>query len=113
MYAPQPDASFGQKGLVFSGLICCNDYMALGALRALQHHGYAVPKDVAVLGFDNSISDYMIPSLTSVEFAGAAMAKAVVRNLLQQIDEEARAPVVKAVYSPRLVVKGSTVPTNT
>jgi len=98
------------RALAFSGLICCNDYMALGALRALQQHGYTVPKDVAVLGFDNSISDYMIPSLTSVEFARAAMAKAVVRNLLQQIGEEERAPVVKVVYSPRLVVKGSTVP---
>jgi LacI family transcriptional regulator len=69
------------RALAFSGLICCNDYMALGALRALQQHGYAVPKDVAVLGFDNSISDYMIPSLTSVEFAGAAMAKRRERRL--------------------------------
>lgn len=103
----------GSNPLAFSGLICCNDYMALGALKALQHHGYAVPKDVAVLGFDNSISDFTIPPLTSVEFAGAAMARAVVRSLLQQIAEEERAPIAKIVYSPRLVVKGSTVPAHT
>jgi LacI family transcriptional regulator len=34
-------------------LICANDNMALGAMKALRERGYRVPEDVAVTGFDN------------------------------------------------------------
>src|SRR5215475_8248328 len=40
--APQPTA-----------LICVNDIMAVGALRALREKGLRVPEDVSVTGFDN------------------------------------------------------------
>ncbi|GIN56217.1 LacI family transcriptional regulator [Lederbergia ruris] len=35
-------------------LVCANDNMAIGALKALQENKYEVPKDISVTGFDDS-----------------------------------------------------------
>lgn len=53
---PPPDAVF-----------CFSDELALGALRAVREHGLHVPRDVALIGFDD-IEDgrYCVPSLATV-----------------------------------------------
>jgi LacI family transcriptional regulator len=51
-------------GAIFSS----NDEMAIGAVFALRDSGYNVPKDVAVVGFDNLVvSSYITPPLTTVK----------------------------------------------
>ncbi|WP_179393849.1 LacI family DNA-binding transcriptional regulator [Lacticaseibacillus absianus] len=50
------------------GFICASDIMAVGVLKALRQHGIAVPTQVAVAGFDNTVvGRYMEPSLSTVE----------------------------------------------
>ena len=36
-------------------IVCANDLMAIGAIKALSDAGYRVPEDVAVTGFDDSM----------------------------------------------------------
>lgn len=49
-------------------IVCANDLMASGVLAALREHGYQVPEDVRVTGFDNDeMSEFLVPSLTSVD----------------------------------------------
>lgn len=51
-----------------TALVCCNDYMAIGAIRACEKLGLIVPRDVAVVGHDNVPgSAYVTPALTTVE----------------------------------------------
>ena len=51
-----------------TALVCANDYLALGAVAALQEAGVKVPDDMAVIGHDNSVlSRFSIPRLTTVE----------------------------------------------
>jgi len=45
-----------QNGLRFSALVCANDQSAMGALRALKEVGLAVPQEVEVTGFDDSVA---------------------------------------------------------
>lgn len=40
-------------GISFDGLFCETDELAVGALAALEDGGLAVPRDVAVIGFDD------------------------------------------------------------
>ena len=48
-------------------LICANDAMAIGALSALGEHGVDVPRDVAVVGFDDiAMADWPAFRLTTV-----------------------------------------------
>ena len=35
-------------------LVCANDEMAIGAMRAFHENGVRVPEDIAVCGFDNT-----------------------------------------------------------
>lgn len=54
-------------GVTFDALVCLNDRMAQGALKALASRGIRVPEDVSLTGFDGSeFSKYASPPLTTV-----------------------------------------------
>ncbi len=51
----------------FQALVAANDEMAIGAVQILREHGFSVPGDVAVIGFDNiADSQFVVPSITTV-----------------------------------------------
>lgn len=51
----------------FTAVFCGNDLMAIGALRALENVGLAVPDEVSVVGFDDiHLASYLRPGLTTV-----------------------------------------------
>lgn len=51
----------------FTALFCANDEMAVGVLSYFQQAGISVPKQVSVLGYDDTHSaEYSAPRLTSV-----------------------------------------------
>lgn len=50
-------------------IVCANDAMALAVIEYLQEHGYRVPEDVAISGFDGiTMGSYNRPGLTTVEY---------------------------------------------
>lgn len=50
-----------------TAIICANDNLAAGAIKAVQTHGYQVPKDFSVVGFDASdVAKVVSPPLTTV-----------------------------------------------
>lgn len=56
-----------ESGTTFDGVFCCNDALAIGALRETLAHGLSVPGDVAIVGFDDTEDvRFTYPSLTSV-----------------------------------------------
>lgn len=55
------------KGKNFTAIFAVDDLMAIGAMRALQERGVVIGKEVAVVGFNNTIlGAYVQPALTSV-----------------------------------------------
>lgn len=49
-------------------LFCTSDFIALGAIQALQDKGIKIPEEVGVIGYSNdTFSEIMAPSLTSIE----------------------------------------------
>lgn len=92
--APELDAVF-----VFS------DIMAIGALEALREAGRAVPRDVAIVGFDDiSLSAYASPPLTTVRQDLRLAGKLLVDTLLRSIDGE---PPRSTVLPIELIVRRS------
>lgn len=67
----------------FDAVFVANDQMAAGAVQVLQTRGFAVPTDVAVVGFDDdTFASTLMPPLTTVHQPavelGAAMASTLV-----------------------------------
>ncbi len=91
-----------------TAIVCGSDLMALGAVRAARGRGLAVPRDVSVVGYDDStLIAFTDPPLTTVRQSVAEMGRAAVRAL---VDEIAGTPAPRAEYMfrPELVVRGST-----
>ncbi len=66
----------------FDALVVSNDFMALGAKMELERRGYAIPGDVALAGFDDSLeAACVLPSLTTVHQPYEAIASAVLDEL--------------------------------
>ena len=63
-----------------------NDEFALGVIRAAREHGIRVPDDLLVSGFDNiSLSEYLSPSLTTVEQPKELIASSLAGELIKSI----------------------------
>lgn len=49
-------------------IFACTDLMALGAIKAIKEAGLRIPKDISIIGFNNSkIARFIDPPLTTVE----------------------------------------------
>lgn len=76
-------------GVQFDGLFAMNDELALGAMRKLQEAGLVIPRDVAVIGFDDvDEGQYSIPSLSTVDPGRREIAETAVDLLLGRISEK-------------------------
>jgi LacI family transcriptional regulator len=68
-------------------LFCGNDQIARGAIDALRETGFAVPTDVAVVGFDNwgVMAEAARPALTSVDMNLEALGREAGASLLEMM----------------------------
>lgn len=93
-----------------TALVCASDALALGAIRAARKMGRQIPRDVSVIGFDDSaymgVTD---PPLTTVRQPVKAMAAAAVGALMAQLDGRAVAGE-EVLFDPELIVRGTTAP---
>jgi DNA-binding LacI/PurR family transcriptional regulator len=82
------------------------DMMAAGALRVMRERGLSAPRDIAVIGFDDSvIARHTDPPLSSVHQPIEEMGRQMVRLLLARIDGEDQPGGL--VLDTRLVLRGS------
>jgi LacI family repressor for deo operon, udp, cdd, tsx, nupC, and nupG len=91
-----------------TGIVCGSDLMALGAIRAARRRDLGVPRDVSVVGFDDSpLIAFTDPPLTTLRQPVSAMGFAAVRTLVDEINGHGT-PRSEYVFTPELVVRGST-----
>lgn len=70
------------------GVLAASDTSAAGALQALHAAGRRVPEDVAVIGFDDfSLAQRTEPRLTTVRQPVEEMGRAMIRLLLEEMEE--------------------------
>ncbi|WP_437061907.1 LacI family DNA-binding transcriptional regulator [Streptomyces sp. enrichment culture] len=91
-----------------TGIICASDPLALGAVRAARRRALHVPRDVSVVGYDDSaFMTCTEPPLTTVRQPIEAMGRAAVDLLCAQI-QGTEVPHGELLFEPELVVRGST-----
>jgi DNA-binding LacI/PurR family transcriptional regulator len=66
-----------------TAMMCGNDLLALGAIRAVRERGLSVPRDVAVTGFDDfDFAQFADPALTTVRIPGYDIGRAAGEALI-------------------------------
>jgi DNA-binding LacI/PurR family transcriptional regulator len=78
-----------ESGVQFDAVFAATDVIAISSMRALTGSGLAVPRQVAVVGFDDiAMAAHVHPSLTTVRQDVARGATLLVDLLLRRIAGE-------------------------
>jgi DNA-binding LacI/PurR family transcriptional regulator len=89
----------------FDAVFAATDVIAIDAMRALEDNGYAIPDDVAVVGFDDiQLAAHVTPALTTVRQDIRLAADGLVAGIVGLIEGK---PVESSVMAPKLVVRAS------
>ncbi|WP_062357462.1 LacI family DNA-binding transcriptional regulator [Herbidospora yilanensis] len=93
-----------------TAILCGNDDLALGVMRAAREAGRRIPGDLSVVGFDDSPqSAYLNPSLTTVRLDFEGLGRACFGLLRRRLDPDG--PAAVPVWSePELIVRESSGP---
>jgi LacI family transcriptional regulator len=85
-----------------------NDMMALGAISALQQRGIEVPRDMAVVGFDDiELCELFRPYLTSIQQPAPELASLTCERLVAQLKSKKGGTRQPVAIEPRLIVRES------
>lgn len=91
-----------------TAIFALNDLMALGALRAASEAGYSVPKDLAIVGYDDlELSRFTSPPLTTISQPKKEISAQAVNLLVQRMSGKSQSPR-RVVLPPELIVRRST-----
>lgn len=90
-----------------------NDMAAFGIMAAISDHGYRIPADFSVCGFDNiTLSAMPQIALTTIDHASVRKGEEAVdmihRKNTQKKDETSHAYIMRLEYEPQLIVRKST-----
>ena len=89
-------------------VICANNYIAYGCMNALQDHGIAIPKEMAVITIDDyPFSQVLKPALTVVDMDVFDMGVQAGKSILQKI-RKPNLYLQSYITLPMLIVRDST-----
>jgi DNA-binding LacI/PurR family transcriptional regulator len=71
---------FLKKGIPFNGVCGSEDLFAISAMNVLKEKGVAVPEDIAVMGYNNSLlCECSAPARSSVDNRGVDLSKMAIK----------------------------------
>lgn len=99
------------SGVTPDAVFAMNDDLALGALRVLLDRGLHVPKDVALMGFDDvDECSYSVPRLSTIDPGRRRIAELAVDLLIERIGKRGRGPGREVAPPFQLIARESTSP---
>lgn len=113
-----PVLSFRQEGAICQAVqegdatafVCGNDHCALELFRLLSEHGFAIPEDVSLVGFDGvQATEFVIPPLTTVFRPCFDISQLAAKRLVDMIEHKQR-NLEQTIVPIQLLVRGSTAP---
>ncbi|MDO5061008.1 MAG: LacI family DNA-binding transcriptional regulator [Actinomycetaceae bacterium] len=94
-----------------TAVMCANDEIAFGVIRALFEAGLRVPEDVSVIGFDGiELGEFVPVPLTTVRQDFAKAGRTLVELALKQIETGMIADDYEELIPTELILRESTAP---
>ena len=91
-----------------TAVFCANDLLALGLMRALIKHGISIPRDMALVGYDDvEFASVLSTPLTSIRQPKYELGRTAAELLLDEADNPSSHQHQHIVYQPELIVRES------
>lgn len=85
-----------------------NDVMASGVIDYLNEKSIKIPDDIAVIGYDNSVSSYTNPKLSTMGLPKLEMAEKTMDLLFKRIKNDKIDSYQKHLIHPELIIRETT-----
>ena len=85
-----------------------NDVMASGVIDYLNENSIKIPGEIAVIGYDNSISSYTNPKLSTMGLPKLKMAEKTMDLLFKRIDKRGDDNYQTYLIHPELIIRETT-----
>ncbi|HEX2915742.1 MAG TPA: LacI family DNA-binding transcriptional regulator [Chloroflexia bacterium] len=96
-----------RKGVDCTAYFCANDQTAFGFLQGLRAHGLEVPRDISVVGFDDTETARLVtPALTTVRADPEGLGRMAVRKIIERVNYP-DLPVTQTLLYTSLVERDS------
>jgi len=90
------------------GIVCGNDAMAIGVMKAAEERGINIPGDVAITGFDDSfLASLVKPKLTTVHQPTENIVTTGCERLIGRIEGKCTAKYEELLFEPEVIVRES------
>ncbi|MEV6924259.1 LacI family DNA-binding transcriptional regulator [Dactylosporangium sp. NPDC051485] len=91
-----------------TAVFCANDLLALGVLQEMTQRGIRVPRDVAIVGYDDiEFAAAAAVPLSSVRQPREQLGRTAAALLLEEIEDDGRHEHRHVVFQPELIVRES------
>lgn len=89
-----------------TAIFASSDIYACGVMQFARQHGLSVPEDLSLVGFDNTLSKFLAPPVTTVEMPIQEIGKTAIRLVMERIQNN-RSIGESICYSTYLVDRGT------
>ncbi len=90
----------------FTAIICCNDAVAAGVLQAIEEQNIDVPRQVSIIGYDDSfLTEITRPALSSMHQDPLLLGKRAFTHMQELLSGKEKGDIV---LQPSLKIKSST-----
>lgn len=90
-----------------TAIFASNDLSAFGVMDAAREHGFQIPDDISIIGFDDvPQASFVYPKLTTVRQPLEQMGQVAAQMLLEQIEDPSRPPQ-RVELATQLVIRDS------
>ena len=98
-----------ETGEDFTAIFAGNDDQAVGIMHGLREHGFSVPDDISIVGFDDAQNAaFLSPPLTTVGVDFRKQGQLATRYLIDLIEDSEHTFAHQRILVPELIVRDST-----
>ena len=91
-----------------TAVLASSDMIAAGVLQAIREVGLSIPEDISVIGFDDTLSEYLSPLLTTVRLPAQELGQTAAKLLIDQLEGKGNQRGQLIELDAELIVRQST-----